>query len=396
MTTAVPAQESDPTTDLLASARALAPLLREQAAHNEASGHLTTLVEDALHEHRLFGMWTPRELGGSEVDPVRSLDILQTLSEADPSTAWVVMAASLATGTGGAYLGDEAVAEMFSGTRLPVVAGQGTRPGRAVRDGNGYRLSGEWNFASGIKHAQWIHTLGVVEETGQALIFVLPKSRATLSDNWDVMGLRATGSIDYSIDNVYVPAAFTHVGPTTVPLRGGSVLRLGIMHLSIIGHSAWALGVSRRMLDELADLVRSKVGRPGSLAESATFHANYGAAEAEWHAAHDFVHQAWSDVEARITCGLEPTHEQQTRVRLALYHATRMAESVSNVVYRAAGTTALRSGALQQLFRDVHAGTQHVTSAPAVLEACGRDLAGVGPESSWLYMNLVPGNRHDL
>ena len=180
--------------DLVAAAHELVPLVRESAAANEAAGKLVDAVDDALHEAGLYGMWTPRELGGAECDPLQSLEIVQTLAAADPSTAWVLMAACVAIGTGGAYLQDEAVKEMFSGERSPVVAGQGTRPGKAVTDGDGYRLSGDWSFASGIKHAGWIHTLGIIEETGQPRIFVLPVDKAELIDTWDVMGLKATGS----------------------------------------------------------------------------------------------------------------------------------------------------------------------------------------------------------
>src|SRR5262245_60586666 len=215
------------TTDLVASARQLQPLLREHCSASDESGELDPDVVDALHELGLFGMWVPESLGGSELDPLSSLRVIQTLAQADPSTAWVVMAAALATGTGGAYLADEAVAEMFGGERFPVVAGQGTRPGTAVIDGDGYRLSGSWSFASGIKHAQWIHTLGIVEDTGQPLIFVLPVERAELIDNWDVLGLRATGSIDYVIDGAFVPRGFTHFGPAEKSTRGGSLYHLG-------------------------------------------------------------------------------------------------------------------------------------------------------------------------
>src|SRR5262245_6734907 len=226
MTTTSPPVTTD-RSDLVASARQLQALVRERSPDGDESGQLAPDVVDALHEHGLFGMWVPESLGGSELDPLSSLRVIQTLAEADPSTAWVLMAASLATGTGGAYLGDEAVAEMFGGPRFPVVAGQGTRAGTAVIDGDGYRLSGSWSFASGIKHAQWIHTLGVVEDTGQPLIFVLPVERAELIDNWDVLGLRATGSIDYVIDGVYVPRGFTHFGPAETSSRGGSLYHLG-------------------------------------------------------------------------------------------------------------------------------------------------------------------------
>jgi len=376
--------------DLVAAARDLQPLLREHAPAGEAAGRLTEPVADALHDAGLFGIWVPEPLGGAELDPLSSLEVVQALAEGDPSASWVLMAAALATGTGGAYLGDEAVAAMFSGPRFPVVAGQGTRPGRAVRDGDGYRLSGSWSFASGIKHAQWIHTLGVVEDTGQPLIFVLPVEDAELVDNWDVMGLRATGSIDYTIEDVHVPAAFTHYGPTETPVRGGNLFRLGIMHFALIGHSAWALGLGRRMLDELGALVRSKAGRPGTMAENPHFHATYGEAEARWHAARAFVHETWRGASETIRSGQPLDVGQKTLVRLALYNATWSVEEISVAVYRAGGTTALRSGALQQYFRDMHAGTQHVTSAPGVIEACGRYLGGLASGHDWLYMNLVP------
>jgi hypothetical protein len=46
---------------------------------------------------------------------------------------------------------------------------------------------------------------------------------------------------------------------------------------------------------------------------------------------------------------------------------------------------------VQRLFRDMHAGTQHVTSAPPVMQACGRELAGLADGKSWLFLELVDG-----
>lgn len=377
-------------TDLLASARELQPLLRAAAADHDAAGVLSAPVVDELHRHGFFGMWTPASLGGAEADPVTSLRIGQALAEADPSCAWVVGAAALATGTGGAYLGDAAVEEIFAGDRFPVIAGQGTRPGTAVPDGDGYRLSGAWGFGSGLRHAGWIHTLGVDESVGEARIFVLPVERAELIDNWDVLGLRATASIDYTLDGVHVPDAFSHPATTETPLRGGPLFGLGIIHIALIVHSGWALGVSRRMLDELGGLVRDKAGRPGTLAENPRFHATFGELEGAWHGAHAFVHQVWSEITDALASGERPTHDQRTRARLALHHATWAAERISGEVYQAAGTTALRAGALQMYFRDMHAGSQHFLVSAGTAEACGRALAGLADGLTWEFMSLVP------
>ena len=161
-----------------------------------------------------------------------------------------------------------------------MIAGQGTRPGTAVPQDGGFLLSGSWSFASGIKHGTHIHTLGVIEGTGEPRIFVLPVEQATLVDNWDVLGLRATGSIDYTIDSVFVPEAYTHFAVTETPKRGGRLYTIGVIGFAVICHSAWACGIGRRLLDELAATVRAKAGRAGALGGSDSFQEQYAKAEA--------------------------------------------------------------------------------------------------------------------
>src|SRR5690606_32731052 len=148
---------------------------------------------------------------------------------------------------------DSAVKELFSGERLPVIAGQGTRPGKAVPRDGGFELSGSWSFASGIKHGTHIHTLGLIEGKNEARIFVLPVEKARLlADSWDVMGLRAAGSIDYTCDGACVPEGYTHGALTETPKRGGALYSLGIVGFACMCHSGWACGIGRRVLDELA------------------------------------------------------------------------------------------------------------------------------------------------
>ena len=101
--------------DLPERAKAVAKLADQYADEGDRQGRLSEPVVDALHRERLLAMWVPQSLGGSELDPVSSLRVLEQLSYGDPSTGWVTMAASLAIGTGAAYLKDEAVDELFGG-----------------------------------------------------------------------------------------------------------------------------------------------------------------------------------------------------------------------------------------------------------------------------------------
>jgi len=375
---------------LVARSKTVASVADEYADWSDKEGRLAEPVVEALHREGLWGMWVPLSIrGGAELDPVSALELLENVSYGDPSVGWVLMAAALAIGTGAAYLEDSAVNELFGGSRLPVIAGQGTRPGKALPTGGGFLLSGSWSFASGIKHGTHIHTLAIIEPTGEPRIFVLPVEKVKLIENWDVMGLRGTGSIDYTIDNVFVPEAYTHSALTETPKRGGALYTIGIIGFAMMCHSGWACGIGRRLLDELGAIVRSKIGRAGSTGDSDAFQEGYANAEARYRAARAFIYESWQDVAEALTRGEKLSVRQHSLIRLALTNATWSMQEICAFVYKTAGTVALRAGTLQRLFRDMNAGTQHITSAPGVIRAAGRELAGLASGKRWLFLDLV-------
>ncbi|GAA2216315.1 acyl-CoA dehydrogenase family protein [Nonomuraea monospora] len=375
-------------TTLLDRARDLRPLIESEAGRAEAEGRLTTPVVDALHEAGVFGLWVPAPLGGAELSPRELLDVFEELTYADPSTGWVVMATTLENGTAGAYLGDDAVELLFKGPRMPLIAGQGTRPGVAVPDSGGFRLTGQWSFASGMLHAQYAHSAAAVEGTHEVRIFITPIEDVTMLGNWDVLGLRATGSVDYTIDGAFVPESQSHDFLTTEPLRGGAIFRLGLLDQALICHSGWALGIGRRLLDELARYAGARTGRPGQLAGSDAFHTDFARAEAAFRAASALIRETWDDVERTLDGGGRLGTRQETMVRLALNHITATIGEVAGFVYRSGGTTALRDGLIQRLFRDAQAGTAHILSGPQALRECGRELAGLAEGQSWAVLSL--------
>ena len=379
------------TTPLAERAKELVPLLDSHASYADANSQLAPEVVDAYLETGLLKMWVPVELGGYELGPRQSLEVLALTSYGDPSAGWVQMAASLAIGTAGSYLGETAIKDLFGEGRCPVIAGQGTAPGFAKTVDGGFLLTGSWSFASGLRHGDHIHTLGIIEETGEARIFVVPVEKAELFlDSWDVMGLRGTGSIDYTITDAFVPEDYTHFAFTREPLHGGSLYRLGIIGIAVVCHSGWAMGVGRRLLDELSELVRTKTGRPGSLVDSDAFRINLAKTEARFRAAVALVNESWADVEASIEAGQAITVRQDTLVRIALGNITDALADVASFVYLSGGTTALRKGSpIERLVRDVHAGTQHITSGPGMWRAAGEELAGAGENKQWVLLDLV-------
>lgn len=379
--------------ELIAAAKRVGPVLRKNAEEEEKNGRLSDETVEALHECGVFGMLVPKVLGGSEVDPITATEVLQELSYNNSSAGWVALATSLEAGMCGAFLGDEAVSEMFGGERFPVVAGQGgfSRPDTATKVDGGYRLTGDYSFGSGIQHAEWVYTQGVDDQTGHMRIHVTPIDAVKLKpESWDVLGLRATGSLDYSVSDVFVSDAFTHGLLVETPLRGGELYTVGLTGLVTVVHEGWALGVARRMLDDLRDIVHGKVGRAGSLAESPRFHEKFGFLEAKYAASRAYVHMTWRGIMETLDAGRRIDMVEKSHMRMALYHVTRMATEISKEVFSMAGTKAIWSSDLQRYFRDMHTGDQHGTSGPAVPEGVGRVLAGLAPGHDWAYLSVIP------
>lgn len=367
----------------------ITPMLMAQAPQNEELGRLTDLAAQSLHDAGVFRLGIPRILGGYEASPRQVIEVIEKLSYADASTGWAAMALQMATGTTAAYQGAEATAELFADGGYHLMAGQGTRLGHAKKVAGGYLLSGSWSFASGLNHASHVHTAALVEETGEARVFTLPKEQATIVDNWDVMGLKASGSIDYSTKDLFVPDEYTYTITTKSPVHGGALYRTGLANMAGINHAGWALGVGRRMLDEMQVLAQKKTGLPGAVVDSDQFFAEFAEAEARLRSARAFIFEVWADNEDTLDRGESLSTEQETLARLAMHNATWSAHSACMTVYKWAATAALRAGNMQRVFRDMHAGTQHVTAGPALLQACGRALSGLTRDSEWVFFSLV-------
>ncbi|NKQ51384.1 acyl-CoA dehydrogenase [Amycolatopsis sp. K13G38] len=382
---------SDEFDALMARLDGIAGVLEDNADQGEEIGRLTDEAAKALKETGAFRVGVPRALGGYEFSPRQVIDTIAKITYTDASAGWAFMAVQMVTGTTAAYLGEKAAGVLFPDVRSghhALIAGQGTKLGKAVTAEGGYRISGHWHFASGIPMCSHIHTAAFCEQTGEALVFTLPVEQATLIDNWDVMGLRATASIDYTVDDVFVPEEFVYPIATMDVRLGGAIYRMGLANMAGICHTGWAFGVGRRMLDEMRALAAKKTGNPGATVDTHQFYAEYAQAEAKLRAARAWAMEVWADNEATLDRGEKLSTEQETVTRLMLNNATWSVHAAGLAAYKWAGTAALRRGALQRFFRDLHAGTQHVTSGPGVLQGCGKWLAGLAPDAHWEFLEL--------
>lgn len=384
MSQAFPTERAAKRAHLLGAADSISKVVAAGAEEGDRLGTLPPATVAALVGCGLLALKVPEALGGAEADPVTQLEVLEAVTRAEPSAGWCLMVATTAIGLPAGFLPDEAVAAIFEAGRIPPAAVAILPTGVATPVTGGYRLTGRWPFASGVRHAEWLTAGAMVrrdgEEPGERCIVAIPASAAEIHDNWKVAGLEATGSCDFSVRDHFVPEIFAWNPATAAPRRGGALFRLGMPAFVAYEHVAFALGVARKALDAAAELAQSKMRglvTTSSVANRAAFQATLGEAEVRLRliraGALDLFEQAWSEV----TQGHALSRRQQAELRSAATYATDTAVEIVTALFRAAGGGALyRSGMLQRCFRDINAGAQHLMVSDSSYERLGQILLG--------------------
>ncbi len=336
---------------------------------------------DAMQSEGLFGVMTPKAVGGAELPISDVLDVYTELARADGSAGWCLMAGASTVAYFGAYNPDSFVDRLFA-DGIPLCAGQFAPNGTAVRGAGGYTITGNYSFGSGIHYANWVGSGFIVppeegsDAPAQYLFALVEKEDVELRGNWKVLGLQSTASLDYNLDAVFVPedATFLFAAPTRY--RGGPIYELGVISLTAIGHAGFAMGVTRRALDELASVAKTKVrmGSADFLKDNERFLHALGALESRYRAACSWVYQAFDELERGAIETEKFDAKTSVQVRQATVFVTQEGADICREAYLLAGTTALRDGALQRCFRDIHAGSQHFFASPVSTLEFGRGL----------------------
>ena len=360
-------------TDIVARARGLAPLIESEADAAEDATTTTAPVVEALKDAGLFWIQVPRELGGSEVDVATALAVFEALAHADGSTGWSAMANITSSCFAAIYTGADAASAMFGDGARGIHAGMLGPVGTARRVEGGYRVSGRYQFGSGCAHASYIGAGTIeVDDAGNQLttdsglpamrVVLVPRDEIDFRGNWDVLGLTATGSYDYMVDDVFVPEAFTYPLLENVQQRGGAGFRVGLFSITACGHAGFALGVGRRALDEITALASTRVRMAGftTIGTEQLFQYELAQHDCAMRAARAFVYEAVAEADAEARAQDVPGPILQPRVRAAATYATRVATDAARFAYHWAGSAGLRPGIVQRCLRDLLAGSQHI------------------------------------
>lgn len=360
--------------------RGLATLVETHATESGAQCRLAAPVVDGLHEAGLFRMLLPLADGGGGLSLADAATVFEAAARVDGSVGWNLCVANIGLAVVVSGLGDVVRQRVVDDPRA-IVAG-GVNPGTvtATPAPGGYVFNGTVAFASGSADATWLLTAAVVagDETPTLLVGLFPPAAVDMQDTWRVSGLRATGSNDFTIRDVFVPHELTF--PLALERSRSSVFGSGLPLASLLGFglSFVAVGIATRAADKLVSLASAKtpLGASEPLSGRADVQAAVARARALVDSGRAYVREEWR--RAHATRAVTPA--DLARLRLSYVTAAQNAVAASEIVWSVAGSSALyESDGLERCWRDVHAASQHMFVSPRHLDRIGRITLGLPP-----------------
>lgn len=378
---------------VLESLRALHAPIAQRSEEIEAARHLPRDIAEAMVATGAFKLCVPREIGGVQASAIELATAIEEMSQADAAAGWCLMIGAT-SGVTAAYLAPE-FARQIHGDPRTVTGGIFAPRGKAVKDGDGYLVSGTWQWASGSSHCQWMKGGCIVYENGRPRMLregvpdvrtmYFPREAIRLHDNWYASGLSGSGSCDMTVEGLRVPEGHTLSMISGKPWCEDPLYRFPLFGLLAIGCGAVALGIARGAIEDIRVLAGAKTPTLSrrTLAERAQVQADVARAEAQVASARAFladeIGRSW-DAAAR---GDAMTIERRAALRLASTHAVDASvRAVDSCYTLGGGTSVYRASALQRRFRDVHVITQHMMVAAPTYELAGRVLLGLPVDAS--------------
>jgi indole-3-acetate monooxygenase len=368
------------TEPILDAVKALAPSVAARAEEIERARRLPPDLVDELLAAGCFRMLVPRSHGGAQLDLPVHMQVLEELARADASVAWTVM-----IGSEGPLLFRMLPRASFDALYAAgpdvIMAGASKPTGVATPVEGGYRVTGQWAFASGCQHAHWFLGHCVVDDGREPPVrmMVLRPSDVEIKDTWSVSGMCGTGSHDVVVNGAFVPDELSFVVFGSEPAVDVPPLRIPEVSRAAIQMASVAIGVARGALDEILALALGKTPTftEEPLASNPLFQNQFGEAEAQLRVARMALHAEADIVWAKAQAGSPFTPEGRAHVRGTTTWATRTAAAVVDTAYRAGGTSSIyTSNPLQRRLRDAHVLTQHFVMKADTFTKVGAVLAG--------------------
>lgn len=191
---------------LLMGAEKIGKLAEQEAKTAEENATISENVVNLIKETEISRMMLPKQYGGPQADLKTFASVVRKVANYNLSAAWLTYLYPLHNMLP-AFLPPSGRDEIVNqgGLICDIFAALG----KAEKDGDGYRISGQWDFVSGVLHSDWVGVGVMIQLPGldkpQYCLPMLKVSEVEIVKNWNTFGLRGTGSNRIIAKDVYVP-----------------------------------------------------------------------------------------------------------------------------------------------------------------------------------------------
>jgi 3-hydroxy-9,10-secoandrosta-1,3,5(10)-triene-9,17-dione monooxygenase len=216
----------------------------------------------------------PRAFGGYEVDPRTFFEIQTILAEGCMSTAWIYGVMGVHPWQLARYP-IEAQREVWADDHSTLICSTYMPAAKVTVVEGGYRISGRWGFSSGSEHCQWAFLGGILPPDGDLAAehgtFLLPRRDYQIERNWEVLGLRGTGSHDIVVEDVFVPThRVQRTNNWTIEATPGRLVNTNPIYAIPFAQvfsravSTSAIGALQGAINEFRDSAAKHIGKHGA------------------------------------------------------------------------------------------------------------------------------------
>ena len=346
------------------------------AGESEELGDAPEALVDLMRQIRVPMIKAPLEVGGDRLLLADQCRYFTALSYSNPTAAWTGFNHAGAAAAAGSRLSDEGIDLLFGSDPSPFLAAVALPTGTFTRVDGGVLMNGTWNYASGVRHADWamLTAIEAVEQPSVTLA-VIRTADATVHGDWNVMALKGTGSVSITAKDVFVPTALT-VDPMEPAKRGGAIYGLNYTIFVAGENLGFTFGVCNRFIDELVVYARGKSrGFDGRLADRGAFQYELGKSSQQLQAVQAHALATLATVDDAMENGNEFTSRDEAAVAAMTAYCTETAVSAISRLMSFAGAGALfNSSPLQRCFRDAQGSAQHLVASNQSLDRYGAVL----------------------
>jgi 3-hydroxy-9,10-secoandrosta-1,3,5(10)-triene-9,17-dione monooxygenase len=377
--------------EIMRRVEAIAPRLAENTHRCDELRQVVPESAALMVEAGLFRILQPARVHGYEMDFRTLADAAIRVSEACPSSGWVLTVIAAHHWCMGAFP-EAAQDEIFGAGQNNLVAGTLSWQGAAAPVEDGYRVDGRWQFASGVDNAQWV-MLGCADSAtrGPGVHVVVPRGEIEIDDTWQVLGMRGTGSKDVVARGVFVPAHraidtrrfFLGQSPH---IRNHSTNLYYLPAEAILGVLAPTamLGSAKFTLRKFIEHTQNRrvIITGARKAEHAPTQIRLAEAAAEIKAADLLMHDSLSECD-ELLASAASTAEQRARIKWQGAYAGELCRRAIGRMFAGSGAHAVYEGhPLQTALRNINVAAQHASfDFDTSAEQYARVLLGVSSKS---------------